>query len=312
MSEMHRGKVQTVRGPVDPRSLGMTMMHEHVFFDGSTYFSEPSDDVANALSKEPLTLENLWRIRYNPFENRDILVFDDLDTGILEVRRFAEAGGGTLVDATPRVSGAPRPVEDLALVSKAAGVKIVKGCGHYIDGFHPEEDRVPHKTVDEITAGIVHDLQVGAGDSGMRAGIIGEIGCSWPLTHDEEKVLRAAAQAQGATGAAITIHPGRNEGSPTEIRDILAEAGVDLARVIIGHIDRTGFELETKRDLLGSGCVPRVRLLRVGGAQRTVYGGHGFGHILRNVVPLMYVYGLERPAVEQILELTPQRLLTIV
>ena len=37
--------------------------------------------------------------------------------------------------------------------------------------------------------------------SGIRAGIIGEIGCSHPLQDGERKALHAAALAQRATGA---------------------------------------------------------------------------------------------------------------
>jgi len=42
----------------------------------------------------------------------------------------------------------------------------------------------------------------------VKAGIIGELGCTSNLTPNEEKVLRAGARAQKITGAAISIHPG--------------------------------------------------------------------------------------------------------
>ena len=52
-------------------------------------------------------------------------------------------------------------------------------------------------------------------------------------------MLLGAAYAQGNTGAPILIHPGRNIRSPFEIVDILGEAGADVGRVIMGHLDRT-------------------------------------------------------------------------
>jgi len=51
----------------------------------------------------------------------------------------------------------------------------------------------------------------------VQAGIIGEIGCSWPLHKDERKVLLAAALASKETGAAICVHPGRDETAPAKV-----------------------------------------------------------------------------------------------
>ena len=50
--------------------------------------------------------------------------------------------------------------------------------------------------VREVTEGI-------EGSGGIRCGIIGEMGCSYPLTPDEEKSLKAAALAQKETGKRI-------------------------------------------------------------------------------------------------------------
>lgn len=85
----------------------------------------------------------------------------------------------------------------------------------------------------------------------MKAGIIGELGCTTNLTPNEEKVLRAGARAQKKTGAAISIHPGTihleeftltlsgySRESPVAILDVLENEGADLSRVVIGHIDR--------------------------------------------------------------------------
>ena len=80
---------------------------------------------------------------------------------------------------------------------------------------------------------IVNDVVEGVGDTGVRAGIIGELGCSWPLRPNEAKVLKASAQAQKETGAPITIHPGRHIDAPFEIIDVLDKAGADISRVVM-------------------------------------------------------------------------------
>ncbi len=85
---------------------------------------------------------------------------------------------------------------------------------------------------------IIDDLTEGVDGSGIKAGIIGEIGCSWPPTTNERKSLSAAAIAQQETGAAISIHPRRRQDAPSEI-------GADNSRVIMGHLDRTVFDVDT-------------------------------------------------------------------
>ena len=57
--------------------------------------------------------------------------------------------------------------------------------------------------------------------------------------------MRASAKAQRMTGAPLLIHPGRNEAAPLQIIEVLEDAGADLNRTIMGHLDRTVFLKET-------------------------------------------------------------------
>ena len=47
---------------------------------------------------------------------------------------------------------------------------------------------------------MVKEIEEGIGDSGVRCGVIGEIGCSYPLMDCEKRALQAAAMAQTRTG----------------------------------------------------------------------------------------------------------------
>ena len=47
---------------------------------------------------------------------------------------------------------------------------------------------------------MVKELCEGVEGSGVRCGVIGEIGVSWPMTDNERKSLRASALAQQQTG----------------------------------------------------------------------------------------------------------------
>jgi phosphotriesterase-related protein len=127
------------------------------------------------------------------------------------------------------------------------------GCGYYVDLSHPTA--LGTMTKEEIEEEIVRDIQVGVGESGIRAGIIGELGCSWPITPNEVKVLHAGAAAQRRTGAAITIHTGRNKHSPIEIAEILQSAGADMSRVVMGHLDREWPDFDILRRIACMGCV---------------------------------------------------------
>ena len=53
---------------------------------------------------------------------------------------------------------------------------------------------------------------------------------------------------------AINIHPSRNENGPLEVIDVLREAGAQLSKVVISHMDRCGYLLETRLKILESGC----------------------------------------------------------
>lgn len=85
---------------------------------------------------------------------------------------------------------------------------------------------------------IVTELLHGADGTDIRCGVIGEIGTGWPITESEKKVLQATAHAQKQLGCPVIIHPGRNAAAPTEIVRILQEAGGDISKTVMSHLDR--------------------------------------------------------------------------
>ncbi|GIT58594.1 MAG: hypothetical protein Ct9H300mP19_05420 [Dehalococcoidia bacterium] len=70
---------------------------------------------------------------------------------------------------------------------------------------------------------------MGVDNTGIRSGIIGEIGCSWPWTDNEKKSVAASVAAQSETGAPLLIHPGRDEKALIEIVKFIQDEGGDLA-----------------------------------------------------------------------------------
>ena len=340
------GMVQTVLGLVQPSELGPTMTHEHLYIDFSFMYRPPQDS-AQDLADDPITLENVGWVRYNYYSNHANLQLMDLDAAVAEVALYKAAGGGAIVDAT--TIGIGRNAKALERISMETGVHVVMGAGFYVDAVHPHDMHL--RNVDVVAQRIVDDIRNGVDGTGIKAGIIGEVGCTWPLTDNERMSLRAAAAAQQETGAAVLIHPGRHPDAPAEILEVLADGGADISRVIMGHLDRTVFDLDSLLTIASSGCylewdlfgnegsyypladldmpsdAQRLDLIKgvtdAGYANKVVvaqdictnhrlvrYGGHGYGHILANIVPRMRRRGFSDDVVEAITVGNPASILT--
>lgn len=344
-----KGKAQTVLGPLDADRLGITLPHEHLLIDVSCVFTEPNDPDEKMLGYQPVTLENLGWIRYHSTNNLDNLRLLDEEIAINEAGIYKQAGGQTIV-AVSNI-GLGRDPMGLACIAQATGLNIIMGSGYYVAASHPPE--MNSKTQDDITAEIIRDVSVGVGETSVRAGIIGEIGCSWPWTENEQKVVRAAAVAQRQTGAPLMIHPGRHETAPFKIIKVLTEVGADLSRTIMCHVERTFFDLSYNRKLAEAGCyleydlfgweysyyplapidMPNdgqrlnqiAQLIDEGFVNQILlshdicfksrlrcYGGHGYAHILRNVVPKMRQKGFREEHIHTMLVENPKRVLQFV
>jgi phosphotriesterase-related protein len=342
------GTVQTVLGPVDAASLGVTQVHEHLLVDLAGDAGSPGTSAAElARWDEPIRLDNYADVCRNEHLYRDNLVLASVDDAVEELAAFRAAGGGCVVDATCADLG--RDPLGLARVAAAAGVRVVMGCGHYTSAYHPPW--VAGADEAAVCAALVADACEGADGTGVRAGIIGEIGLDWPVHPDEAKVLRAAVRAQRETGLALLVHPGRHPTAPLDAVGRVEAAGGDPGRLVVCHVDRTLFSERDLVQLARTGCwvafdlfgqelsfyalapdvdmpndATRVRrlvaLIAAGhGGQLLVsqdicvkarlrrYGGEGYDHLLRNVVPLMRRRGMTETGIEQLLIDNPARVL---
>jgi phosphotriesterase-related protein len=210
----------------------------------------PTDKKDLAIYNAPLSLENLGHVRHYHAPNIYNGRLDDVEIAIEEARLYAEWGGRSIIDVTS--IGIGRNSQGLARISREGGLNVVMGASYYLGEAHPAdmEDRSEDQIVDEI----VRDVTVGVDGTKIKAGVIGEVGCSWPMTENELKVLRASARAQRVTGAPLLIHPGMDQLAPLEIIDIVREAGGQLDRMTIAHIERTIFDRDVLRLTFESGC----------------------------------------------------------
>jgi phosphotriesterase-related protein len=197
----------TVSGPMPPEKLGFTLPHEH-------------------------TAIALWHVEKR-WDYWELTADDELITE--ELRDFRRRGGSTLVDLT--LDGVGRDPHRLRRLASTAGLNVVMGCGWYRGAHYPAESRIDRRTVDDLAREIVGEFTDGVGDTGIRPGIIGEIGTDKPwVSALEERVHRAAARASLATGMAITTHGVQSAVGLAQL-DLFRQEGVDPSRVVIGHAD---------------------------------------------------------------------------
>ncbi len=340
----HAGAVMTVRGPVDPATLGPTLVHEHLVMDSTPMLAAHG----YALDGDgPFDADRAAEARWNPGTHPDNYRLTDPDLAVEELGYAVAAGIGTVVDVTPVELG--RDPQALVAIAERTGLHVVMGGGHYLAPVHaPDLAAVPEE---DITARLVAEARDGVTGTGIRPGIIGELGTSDPPRDGELRVLRAAATASRETGLALSIHLHPWGRTGDVVLDTLLDAGAAPDRIVLGHLttahddapyldrlaargtylafDLFGFD----HSLLGPGRYPPsdadvaatvARLVRSGLADRVLvsqdigvrtrlrrYGGWGYDHLVRHVVPLLRAAGLDPSDIDRLLVDNPRRLLTI-
>lgn len=357
------GKIVTVTGAIDPSLIGPTVMHEHVFIDmnaprehpeefrwgtpAERYFGQQPPQGATGLDifNRPLTME-LVHLVQKGHPNRDNWLLLDEAVAIEEVRSFKLAGGTTIVDVTS--IGLRRDPPALKRVAYATGLQIVMGASWYQKAWHPPD--MNERSVESLTNEIVADVTVGVGSTGIRAGIIGEVGTVGnPLTPNEIKVIQASARASRATGAAITVHTSALLHEQPRIIDLMVAEGADPSRIVIGHSNPLAADVPFMKKLLArgvyiqfdtlgrTGYVPGSRiddsdvgtgiaeLVKAGHADRLLlsqdvctkmhlkkYGGTGYSYVLEYFVPYLKQLGVSDADIEKMLVTSPRKVLTFV
>ena len=348
------GKIMTVTGPIDPDELGQTTMHEHIFIDFTVMDDtperwsaagrvEPVGATAVGLYHAPLTMDILGAVARGA-ANRDNRLLTDERMAIDEVLEFRRRGGSAIVDTTS--IGLKRDPLALSRVSEATGLHIVMGASWYRKGWHPKD--LDDRSIESLTQEIVGDITVGVGDTGIRSGIIGEVGTEGdPLVPNELKVIQASARASRITGAAVTLHTRAVLREQPGILDMLEAEGADLSRVVVGHSNPLASDLAFMEQLLARGVYIQfdtlgrqptlsypvvtdtdvghgiVNLIEAGHVDRILlaqdvcsklqlkaYGGTGFSFIQEQFIPYLKQLGVTDAQLHTIMVDNPRRVLT--
>ena len=308
--------IQTVLGPIEPADLGFTLPHEHTQI--ALWHVPDRWDYWQLTRDEPLILE--------------------------ELAAFRAAGGGGLVDLT--LPGVGRDATWLAGIARASGLHVVMGCGWYRGAYYPPEADIDRRSVDDLADELVREATEGVGDTGIRPGVIGEIGTDNPwVSALEERVHRAAARAARRTGLAITTHGVLSPVGLDQLR-IFEDEGADPTRVVIGHADSfprlehylailehgaslefdflgmsftpserlgEGRVVELLCDLLGRGHVERILLSQdvCHDSQLSRYGGNGYTYLARTFLPRLREAGVGEDEIDTMTVANPRRMLAV-
>lgn len=224
--------IMTVKGEISPDELGVCSAHEHMFINTVKCDIDLTGNEPKTFF-EPFTAQRRYEITADPYAVCDNAILDDFAIATKEMIAFKNAGGNTIIDCTLDEIG--RDAVKLKKLSEQSGVNIVMGCGHYYKKAH--FDYVKEATVKQLTDELIKDITVGVSETGIKAGIIGEIGTSEVVYPEEKKTLIAAARASVETGKAIHVHTDLYTENGEEIIDIITQQGVKPEKICIDHVD---------------------------------------------------------------------------
>ena len=251
-------KVVTANGDIDPDAVGITMTHEHPLTNMTSWFRMPTEESKKWIAKSKVKIDMLGDLRRNPSACIDNLLLDDVDLIVDEISLYKDAGGSTLVSCS--VDGLGRDPVGLKEVSIKTGVNILVPTGFYVQNSHPKH--VKNMNSEQLADLMVKELTEGIGDTGIKAGLIGEVGCNNPVPwHPEEKkVVEAAGKAQSQVGCAVTIHPPLIDfktKKPVKTAEIYLDAlerrDANLEKFYLSHSQFTHFDPEYHMKLIDRG-----------------------------------------------------------
>jgi phosphotriesterase-related protein len=201
---------QTVLGPLDASKLGFTLPHEHIA------------DAPAVLSRWP----KAWGGRA-----------EFVAKTVEQLKLIRAAGVSTIVDLAPY--DVWRDIEFLEEVSRKSGLHMIAATGQR---FFPPITQVamPARSIEGLAAFFQKEIEQGINGTGVKAGVI-KIGVVGKQTTVLEEVgLRAGARASKASGAPMRIHSRAADKVGESLAVILAEEGVEPARVSFDHSDDSG------------------------------------------------------------------------
>lgn len=218
-----------MRGPVPADSLGVTLMHEHVFVLSPEIMANYPEGWGDEQARE--------------------------DDAVEKLNALKSIGVDTIVD--PTVIGLGRYIPRIARIAQRTDLQIIVATGVYTYNdvpmfFHFTGPGTVLNGPETMVELFVRDITEGIAGTGVKAAILKCATDEPGVTPGVERVLRAVAAAHRATGVPITTHTHAHSRRGLDQQRIFAEEGVDLSRVIIGHSGDTT-DLDYLEELIAAG-----------------------------------------------------------
>ncbi len=298
--------IQTTSGPIAPGDAGLILPHEHIFTD----------------------LRGPDTVGYGQADVEDVVrvMKPHLDAA-------KSAGVGILVECSS--IGVGRNVPILQRMTAETGLPVLVPTGVYSrDGFIPSgyaswsESRLRDWMIRELTSGI--------DSTGIKAGFI-KLGVdNTPLSEYQQRMMRAAAQASLATGAAIAVHTPSGARALEETA-ILESEGLDLNRFIWVHAQNESdqniheqlaekgayIEFDNVSRGTDASIISRIQTLVSAGYEDNILLSHdngwyrpgvadggtirGYTYLIETFIPAMRAAGISQASIDKMTIENPQR-----
>ncbi|KAJ8305455.1 hypothetical protein KUTeg_016000 [Tegillarca granosa] len=267
------GKVQTVLGTVSPDQLGVTLTHEHLYISAKALGAEYKRDKYKEFTSANIQIENLWWIHQNP----------------------------TIVENT--TFGIKRDVN------------ILKS--YYVETSRPGTESL---TVEKMADHMTTELTQGC-DSTVQE----NLGCPVMIhpgrSHDAPKqIIQIYQESGGSMDKLVMGHLDRTFHTKDEILEF-ASKGCYLEYDLFG-IETSYYQLNESVDMPSDAeRIQRIKSLVENGYEDKIliahdihtkhrmmkFGGHGYSHILINIIPQMLRRGISQATIDKILKINPAR-----
>ncbi len=337
-------KVQSVTGPLERKDLGVVSPHEHVFIDISAFYQKREIKDFDNSENVKVAIENLGVLNRDPYALKDNLKMMDFDVQQKELTYFKRAGGNTIVDCTTNGIGRNpenlKKISENTGVNIIAGAGYYVASTHPAELHNMTLEQIADTIVHEvevgldgtsIKAGIIGEIGIESFNDDEHR-ILHASGIAQQKTGVGVNVHINPWTVNGIEAADILLQ----ENVPADkicISHIDVEGKLDYIKALLDkgvyvEFDNFGKEYYVDRDARREGYglfitdIERIRLLKslikdgyldqiflscdvcLKTLLRT-YGGWGYDHLLRNLVPVMLEEGITQKEIDTMLIKNP-------
>lgn len=341
-------KLNTVRGIISADEAKVICPHEHVFVDGSHEAVEPKTEQEKALFYGDVHMDVLGVLRRNPYVIRTNLILDEVETEISELRFLSEYNCNLLVDVTvPGINRDVKTIQHISKETgiemiAATGLFVEEAVKEPYLSWSAQQIR--DWMIDEIESGIdgtgikpgVYKIATSEKLQPLEVRTLEAVAAAYQK-YPLPVYVHVFPWAHTAIDAIYILTNGGV--APKDI--CICHLDVSFNESYIKEVLQTGayvefdnfskeFYFEPQEGAFSGGPF-ETDLARVKMAKKLIsegygekllfandlclkeswrkYGGWGYDHIFRNIIPMMRTEGISEEDIRQIIEINPKQFL---